>query len=235
MTRKTLKPTLKAVIFDFNGVIINDEPIHLKMFQKVLKKEGIHLSDPEYYKKYLAYDDQSCFEMILREHRKLFTQFKINSLIRKKARYYRIRLRSQLPIFPGVKKWVKIFSRHFPLAIASAALGEEIRWILRRAKLLKYFKVIVSAEEVSHSKPHPESFKLALARLNPYQTIRPEECLVIEDSIAGIKGARRAGMRCLALAHTYPQNKLAGADMTLPRLTDLRPAHLKRIFTDRSQ
>lgn len=228
--KNTAKPALKAIIFDFNGVIINDEPIHLKMFQRVLSDIRISLSDKEYYKKYLAYDDQSCFRMILNESRIPFTDSTIHSLVQKKARYYRTFLESHLPLFAGIRTWIKKLSRRYPLAIASAALGREIRWILKRAKLINYFQVIVSAEDVSKSKPNPESYLLALSRLNKISRIQADECLVIEDSISGIKSAHRAGMQCLAVAHTYPRKRLSNADIVLSKLNNLRFSTLMKVF-----
>jgi len=222
--------TLKAIIFDFNGVIINDEPIHLKMFQKVLKEENIRLTDKEYYKKYLAFDDQHCFRMILKTAGRPTSSSKIKDLIQKKAEYYEDYIEENLVLFPGARKWVSTLAKHFPLAIASAALGNEIRQILKRANLIKKFKVIVAAEDTKKSKPDPESYLQALKKLNRYRKILPEECLVIEDSIAGIEGAHRASMKCLALAHTYTKKQLQNADIVLKNFQEFGLEKIKNLF-----
>lgn len=222
--------SLKAVIFDFNGVIINDEPIHLKIFQKVLREEGIRLTSDVYYKNFLAYDDQNCFEMILKESdRPHFPQI-VKELVGRKAHYYEDYIKTHLVLFPGAKKWVQSFSKHYPLAIASAALKHEIKWVLEKAVLVNYFKVIVSAEDTKRSKPDPESYLLALKKLNRIKKIQPQECLVIEDSITGISGAHRAGMKCLALAHTYKKTQLKEADLVLKNFSELTFDKIQELF-----
>jgi HAD superfamily hydrolase (TIGR01509 family) len=222
--------TLKAIIFDFNGVIINDEPIHLKMFQKVLKEENIRLTDKEYYKKYLAFDDQHCFRMILKVAGRPISSSKIKDLVQKKAESYEDYIEKNFLLFPGARKWINTLAKHFPLAIASAALGNEIRLILERANLLKKFKVIVAAEDTKKSKPDPESYLQALKKLNRYRKILPEECLIIEDSIAGIEGAHRASMKCVALAHTYTKKQLRRADLVLKNFQELSLEKIKNLF-----
>jgi len=207
--------SLKAIIFDFNGIIVNDEPIHLAMYQKVLLEEGIKLSAKEYYTKYLAYDDRNCFEKILTRAGKSFSSDLIQELIKRKAVYYEAYMENHLCLFPYVKSSIKKLARKYPLAIASAALKDEIRWLLKRSGILSCFKVIVGAEDTKRSKPDPESYLLALKKLNQNGKILPGECLVIEDSIHGVEGTRRAGMKCLAVSHTYPKSKLKNADLVI--------------------
>lgn len=224
--------SLKAIIFDFNGVIVNDEPIHLEMFQKVLKEEGIQLTHQEYYKHYLAFDDKSCFEKILKKHKHSVTPAIIQKLIARKAQYYEAYIEKHPIFFPGAQKWIRKLAKHYPLAIASAALGYEIRLLLRRAKLTNLFKVIVSAEDTKRSKPDPESYLLALKKLNRFRKILPSECLIIEDSIAGIEGAHHAGMKCLALAHTYSKSKLKAADLVLEGYKELSITKIRKLLTN---
>lgn len=222
---------LKAIIFDFNGVIVNDEPIHLTMFQKVLKEEGISLKAQEYYKNYLALDDRNCFLTLLRKSGRPTPAKKIKELVLRKAAHYEAYIKKHMILFPGAKKWTARLSKLYPLAIASAALGSEIRWILKRANLIKKFRVIVSAEDTKKSKPNPESYLLALKKLNRFKKSLPQECLVIEDSIAGIRGAHQAGMRCLALAHTYSKRQLKEADLVLKNFSEFSLKKIKAIFT----
>ncbi len=219
--------SLKAIIFDFNGVISNDEPIHLRMFQKVLREEGIRLTAKEYYKHYLAFDDKNCFKKIFLKNRKSTPSSKIQELIERKAKYYEAYIENHRVIFTGAKKWILKFARLYPLAIASAARGHEIRWILKKEKLLKKFKIIVGAEDTKKSKPDPESYLLALKKLNRFKKILPSECLIIEDSIAGIEGAHRAGIKCLALAHTYTKKELQKADLVFKGYEEM---NLKKIL-----
>ncbi|MBI3276535.1 MAG: HAD family phosphatase [Chlamydiae bacterium] len=212
-------------------MIINDEPIHLKMLQKVLKEEGIRLTTKDYYKNYLAFDDKNCFEKILEKENCSRASLKIQELIQRKATYYETFIeKKHRVLFPGVKKWVHRLSKLYPLAIASAALGNEIRWILKRANLLSHFQVIISAEDTPKSKPNPESYLKALQRLNRRRKILPQECLVIEDSIAGIKGAHQASMKCVALAHTYTRTQLKEADLVFTRFKDFSLRKIKALF-----
>ncbi|MBI1883003.1 MAG: HAD family phosphatase [Chlamydiae bacterium] len=222
--------SLKAIIFDFNGVIVNDEPIHLKMFQKILKEEGIRLSAQEYYSHYLAFDDKNCFEKILNKEGHPISRSKIRKLVERKAHAYEAYIEKHLTLFAGVKKWVNILSKKYPLAIASAALGSEIGWILKRAGILKKFKVIIAAEDTKKSKPDPESYLLALKKLNRFKKILPQECLVIEDSIAGVRGTHKAQMKSLALAHTYSKSQLKESDLVLKSFQELSLTKIQGLF-----
>jgi beta-phosphoglucomutase len=133
-------------------------------------------------------------------------------------------------IFPYVKACIKKLAKKYPLAIASAALRDEIRWLLKRSGILSYFKVIVGAEDTKRSKPDPESYLLALKKLNKRKKILPEECLVIEDSIHGVEGTSRAGMKCLAVAHTYPKAKLKNADLVISGFKSFSLSKVLKIF-----
>jgi HAD superfamily hydrolase (TIGR01509 family) len=200
------------------------------MFQKVLNEEGIRLTSKEYYKNYLAFDDKNCFEKILKKSGRFASPAEIQEFVERKAKYYEVYIQKNLILFPGVKKWVRHLSKRYPIAIASAALKNEIRQILKRANLLKKFKVIVGAEDTKKSKPDPESYLLALKKLNRYRKILPQECLVIEDSIFGIDGAHSASMKCIALAHTYKRNQLKKADLVLNSFRELSLKKIQSLF-----
>jgi beta-phosphoglucomutase-like phosphatase (HAD superfamily) len=140
-----------------------------------------------------------------------------------------------LRIFSGAGVFVRRCASRFPLAIASGALRSEIRFILEKFKLTEFFKVIVSANEVVHGKPHPETFLKALQGFNQRQPsgrpkILPEECLVIEDSVHGIESAHEAGMKCLAVAHSYPLGRVRNADWRAKHIRDLRLRDIESKF-----
>ncbi|HEX3033655.1 MAG TPA: HAD family phosphatase [Thermodesulfobacteriota bacterium] len=214
---------LRAVIFDFDGVIADAEPVHLRAFQLVLGEEGISLSREDYYNKYLALDDKTCFAHILKDNKRDFDKTLIDDLVARKSRCYDKFIENHIVIFPGVKDFVKgLYSRYF-LAIGSGALRHEIETILGRAGLGDEFKIIVSAEDVENCKPHPEVFIKVLHQINRLtslnnETIFPYECLVIEDSIAGIKAAHYAGMKCLAITNSYTAERLSKADVVVDSL-----------------
>ena len=213
---------LRAVIFDFNGIIVDDEPIHFELFQKIFAEEGIDLSQDAYYARYLGFDDRGAFSFGYREHNRSLSQDKLTELIERKAVYYQEAIRNHVAIFPGVKSLVADLARSLPLAVASGALRNEIETILTTAGLLNHFKVIISAEDVERGKPEPDVFLKALAALNQQNSNRSpivaSECVVIEDSKEGIKGARRAGMKCLAVTNSHPAELLKEANAVIKTL-----------------
>ena len=220
---------LKAIIFDFDGVITDSEPVHLKMFQKVLKEMGISLNEKEYYEKYLGMDDKGCFATVLQSHGLNNPSNQIQSLIEKKTGYLMEYIKKDLFIFPGVKDFIKTVRNKYRLAIASGALRHEIEFVLRYAGIHSAFELIVSAEDVRYGKPDPECFNKTLEGLNGegMQEIMAEECLVIEDSIAGIEAAHSAGMKCIAVTNTYGQDRLTMADMVVKSLVEIKIEELE--------
>jgi beta-phosphoglucomutase len=222
---------LKAIIFDFNGVIVDDEPLHLELFRKVLLEEGIFLSAEDYHEKYLGYDDRTCFIEVLCDNSRTpdaADDAFIQELIDRKAEYYRQAIAERMLLFPGVVELVRR-SAEFPLAITSGALRSEIELVLQRGEIRDYFRVIVAAEDVSACKPDPEGYIKALELLKTEvdSTIQPHECLVIEDSIAGVEAAKAAGMRCLAVTNSYRAEELSAADEVV---SDLREVNLEAVF-----
>ncbi|HEX2227738.1 MAG TPA: HAD family phosphatase [Candidatus Binatia bacterium] len=212
---------LRAVIFDFNGIIVDDEPIHFQLFQKVLGEEGIPLSKEAYYARYLGFDDKGAFAAAYRENNRSLGDHELAQLIERKAIYYQQAIRNQVAIFPGVKKLIGEVSGNLPLAVASGALRHEIETILSSAGLLQHFGVIIASEDVERGKPAPDIFLKALKQLNAAGNKTPinaTECLVIEDSREGIKGARRAGMKCLAVTNSHPIELLQEANAVVETL-----------------
>ena len=228
---------LRAIIFDFNGVIIDDEPLHFFAFRDIFEKEGIRLTRRDYYARYLAYDDRSCIREILTDnHRKLSTP-SMKRLRRLKERAYRSLLKTRLRLFPRAIEFIQECAAHYPLAIASGALSSEIDSILDEFRLRRFFAAVVSADDVVHGKPHPETFLRAWKALNRRRAraekkILVSECLVIEDSLHGIEAAHQAGIRCVAVAHSYPLRKLALADFRARSIGSLQLSHLESLFAN---
>ena len=223
---------LRALIFDFNGIIVDDEPIHFELFKQVLAEEGIKLTEADYYARYLGFDDRGAFTAAYREHGRALDEKLLARLIDRKTIYYQSEIRSKVRIFPGVEKLVTTLVPVLPLAVASGALRQEIETILSAAGLLKHFAVIISAEDVDHGKPEPEIFLKALARLNAQvedgHPIDAADCLVIEDSKEGIRGARRAGMKCLAVSNSHPTELLQEANAVVRSLEEVDLALLEK-------
>ncbi len=227
---------LRAIIFDCNGVIADDEGIHYQLFRDVLKEEGISLEREEYDQRYLSFDDRHCFEAVLRDNGRSLDPTHISDLIKLKAKRYRDAVRGNIKIFPGVCELVRTAVEHYPLAIASGARREEIAYILNEAGIFTCFQAIVGTEDVQNAKPSPDPFLTALDRLNsvlcePDNPLFARDCLVIEDSVGGIQGARAAGMRCLAVTNTYPAPALAAADRVVASLEEVMLESLGALFS----
>jgi beta-phosphoglucomutase len=171
--------------------------------------------------------------MAYREHERALSDPKLAQLIERKAAYYREDIKTKIRVFPGIQTLVADLAKKFPLAIASGALRNEIEIILSNIGLFDEFRAIVSAEDVVRGKPEPEIFLKALARLNialnSDHDISPAECLVIEDSKEGIRGARRAGMRCLAVTNSHPAELLNEADCIVSSLEGVSQPQLEAI------
>jgi len=226
---------LRAVIFDCDGVIVNSEPHHLTAFREVLATEGIPLSIEEYYTKYLAMDDKGCFEAVLRDHDRPIDNKILKSLIIRKMEVYRRLSNQELILYPGVVELVNNLKDRYRLAIASGAFRGEVKYALEKGGIRSAFPVLVTAQDVRNGKPHPEAFQTALSQINqqdpvPSPPIRPEECLVIEDSVHGIDGAKAAGMKCLAVTNSYPKAKLTRADIIVDNLEGIEPQDLEALF-----
>lgn len=226
---------LRAVIFDFDGVIADAEPLHLLGFQRVLGSMGITLTEEQYFADYLAFDDKTCFRVVLERSGIEPTPERIEGLIAEKAILVRSLMDEDLVILPGAAGFVAMLAGHYPLAIASGALREEIVLVLARTSLAGYFGVIVSAEDVESCKPHPEPFLSALAGLNTLaaggeRPLLPSECLVVEDSIYGVEGALRAGMRCMAVTNSYAREELGAADLVVDSLDEPTLDEIRSLF-----
>ena len=212
---------MRAIIFDFDGIIADSEPVHFAVFQRVLGEIGLFLSKEEYYAEYLGYDDKGCFTAFLNAHGRPISPELIDGLVARKGAAYLEYIRRQLVIFPGVYEFVRQAAARHRLAICSGALRHEIEFILEEAGIRKEFEHITSAEDVRRGKPDPEGFTHALTslnRLHPEDVLRAVDCLVVEDSLPGIRGAHAAGMKVLAIANTHPADELGEADAVAPSL-----------------
>lgn len=225
---------LRAVIFDFNGVVVDDERIHFECFREVLAAEGLPLGEEDYYARYLGLDDRGCFQAAFAAHGRSLSADALSRLIERKSVLYNEAIRRGVPTFPGVERLLRDLAARYPLAIASGALGREVETLLAALGLRSHFSAIVAAEDVPRGKPDPAVFIEALARLNrdAPSPIPPSRCLVIEDSREGIEAARAAGMRCLAVANSYPPEALASADAVVRSLADVDIRFLEGLVTD---
>ena len=222
--------TLTAVIFDFDGVIADTEPLHFAGFRQTLAEIGINLTESDYYANYLGYDDRGCFIAALTTHRRPIDPTSLAQLMQRKAHAYLESVKNHLVIFPGVREFVREAAAAYPLAIASGALQHEIEVILEQAGLRKEFLHITGAEDVTRGKPDPQPFLHALTALNRQrqeQVITAESCLVVEDSLPGIRSAKTAGMKVLAVANTHTLQDLHEAHAVASNLSEIRLSELR--------
>ena len=206
---------LRAIIFDFDGVIADSEPLHYAAFRHVLAQQHILLTKSQYYTDYIGMDDKGCFSAVLTRHHRGVSSDVITELMRQKSTYFYEQIQQNLYLFDGVAEFVMRVVKQWPLVVVSGALREEIEFVLQEARLRNAFKAIISAEDVNEGKPNPAGFLKGLDALNRSHvgsTVEPGDCLVIEDSIPGIAGAQAARMRCLAVANTHPVEQLMHAD-----------------------
>ena len=204
---------IRALIFDFNGVLADDDPIHMEALRQVGKEEGMSFTDEEYLDKYLPLNDWDCFKLMFVEQSLPLPASKLDDLIRRKSVYYFQAIAEKSVLFADAAAAVRAAAGRCPLAIASGARIDEIRHILTHGKLHTCFTAIVSAEDVEFGKPHPEPFLRAHGKLKERDpSLKASDCVAIEDSIGGIQSAHEAGMRCLAIAHSYGPDRLHTAN-----------------------
>jgi HAD superfamily hydrolase (TIGR01509 family) len=209
----------RALIFDCDGVIADDEPLHLLAFQRALAPEGITITRETYYARYLGLNDREAVRQVFRDADVLPAGERMRAVLAAKAEHFLALVRSGAPILPGVVPFARAAAARVPLAVASGALRHELDLLLDQAGITDCFTAIVSAEDVREGKPSPEGFLLAHDRLRAHSPdLQPHDCLVIEDSPPGIEAAQRAHMRCLALTNSYPPTALAGADLIVHSL-----------------
>jgi beta-phosphoglucomutase len=226
---------LRAIIFDCDGVLMDSEPLHFAAFRNVLAEQGEALTEEQYKERYLALDDRGAFEKFYRDRSRSLDAAQFQILLERKTRVFQDLVSSEgiLP-FPAVPEFVMAASQRYPLAIASGARRHELEMILEAAGIRTYFELMVSADDVQKGKPDPESFLKAVEGLNASgkrsTAIKPAECAVIEDSREGIASAHAAGMKCIAVATSYPTFELSVADLVVPSLGALRLTQVEDLF-----
>jgi beta-phosphoglucomutase len=228
---------IHAIFFDFNGVIIDDEPLHQKAYQEVLAAEGITLTE-EKYLTMLGMDDDTFVRTAFERAGKPLSAETAQAIIAREGELHRKMIEGELPLFPGVVTLIKSASRHYQLGIVTMASRVGLDYVIRRARIDDAFTVIVSADDVQVCKPDPSCYKRALEFLNEKRRearklpLLPEECLVVEDSPPGIESGKAAGMRTLGVTNTVSEEALrtAGADVVTHSLADWTVDAIHHVF-----
>ncbi len=223
---------LRAVIFDFDGVITDSEILHLRAFNRVLARYDIEISIKDYYKKYLGLSDLDFFNALIDKKVLQKPTQGIEYLEKEKTTIFEQLAKTDGRIIEGVLDFLQMLNQeNIPMAICSGALLSEIELVLEQARLRSFFEVIVSAESVKKGKPHPEGFLLTLQKLNQNQQnpVLPDQCIVIEDSHWGLEAAKAAGMHSIAVTNSYDAEQLAMAEKVVTKLCDLNIGDLQEL------
>lgn len=228
---------IQAILFDFNGVIIDDEPLQLQAYRAALQADGISITDEDYYS-LLGTDDRAFVRAIFTGAGKPLSDETLHALIERKTELHREAIKTELPLFPGVVTFIKAAARHYLLGVVSMARRVEIDHVLERARLTEMFDCIVSAEDARACKPDPHCYLTALELLNRKRLAQRRlpllagECLVIEDAPPGISSGRSAGMRTLGVTNTVKEVELraAGADVVTASLADWTTDAVHHVF-----
>ncbi len=205
---------LKAVIFDFDGIIVDTEPLHYRAFQTILEPLGKGYSWGDYVDRYMGFDDREAFIEAFLAAGEQLSHDALQRLIERKAQIFQEVIASGVTPYPGVVRLASELAARVPVALCSGALPSDILPILEQFSLDKVFSVMVTAMDVAASKPDPASYRLAVERLQaafPDNGIVPSSCLAIEDTPAGIVSANGAGIRVLAVTNSYPPAQLQQA------------------------
>ena len=218
-----------ALLLDYNGVIVDDEPLHCEAFLAVLGEEGLALDRDAYFAEYLGLDDRACFRRALSADGRPIPPGDVAHLVARKGAYYRALARRSLPVVPGAGTFVLAAAKRFRVAVVSGAVRSEVAFGLARAGITDAVSVIVTSEDVPTSKPDPAGLRLALARLGA-PAPGPWRATVAEDSLPGLGAARALGAGCLMLATSQPAAALGAADLVWRSFEGHHPDELDPLF-----
>jgi HAD superfamily hydrolase (TIGR01509 family) len=226
---------IRAVVFDMNGVLVDDEHLHFELFRDVLAaEEGLRLTERDYLDRYLGYDDRGAFGAVIADAGRAVTDGRLAELISRKAVLYRERAAAGLRMFPGARESLASLGGRWPIGVCSGALRGEVEMVLGILGARELVEAVVAAEDTQRSKPDPEGYLLVLEMMRSRvgMDLEAGHCLVIEDSGAGIEAAKGAGMWVVGVEHSYPAEVLrrAGADLVIPDLRGVDADWASRLF-----
>ena len=223
---------LKAVIFDFDGVITDSEVLHLRAFNQSLVPYGIEISTKDYYTNYLGFSDFDCYKALIDNDLLKIDEDQIDGIIKEKSKIFEELTKTEGRTIEGVQEFLQMLKQNnIPMAICSGSLLVEIEIMLQESGLRHFFAAIVSAEQVKKGKPHPEGFLLSLQKLNEIcqSPIAANECIVIEDSQWGLKAGKDAGMHTVAVTNSYDAEQLTIAEKIVTHLNELTINDLQQL------
>ena len=223
---------LRAIIFDFDGVITDSEVLHLRAFNRSLAPHGVEITTKDYYQNYLGFSDFDCYKVLVDRGLLKIDEAKISDIIEEKTKIFEELTKAEGRTIEGVHDFLRMLEQNnVPMAICSGSLMAEIELMLEEAGLRDFFAAIVSAEQVKKGKPHPDGFLLSLKRINEgcQSPIAADQCVVIEDSRWCLEAAKKAGMHTIAVTNSYDAEQLSMAERIVTRLTDLSMDDLQQL------
>lgn len=217
----TIDPTsVKAIALDFNGVVVDDEQLHLDAFREAFKPHGFEITDTMYWNRYCAYDDEGALKMMAQDCSEIgieLTPDELNQTLEKKIQIYMNMIGDHPPFFDGAIEMIKNIASQIPIGIVSGARREEIEMTLKAGDIERYIQFIVAAEDTPQSKPDPAPY----IKSCELHKLSPESIVAIEDSVGGIQSAKAANLRVIAVTHTYDESKLSDADLICTNLAEI--------------
>jgi beta-phosphoglucomutase len=221
---------LRAAVFDFDGVIVDSEPLHFGALRDALLEEGVAITREEYWGIYLAHDDRNAIRLALEHHGQAAPGERLDRIERRKVARF-AELIPEVPVFAGARELVCALAAEVPMAIASGARHEEIESILEGLGLREVFGVIVGSQDAPRTKPDPAPYLEAARQLAGRSPgLRPADCVAFEDSVPGIVSALGAGMKVVGVAHSFPPEKLGSAHHVVRSLAGLGTGELRALF-----
>lgn len=228
---------IRAILLDFNGVVIDDEAVQMRAYQEVLDAEGVALTDADYYAS-LGMDDRTFVAAAYERVGKTVEGGKIDEIVAAKSARWKEVVSGGLPLFPGIEDFIEKMARQFTLGIVSMSKRHEIDFVLETSGLAPHFSAIVSADDVTACKPDPQCYRIGFERIDSVVTsggdspLTHEQCLAIEDSPPGIVSAMAADLRALGVTNTVGEDELrnAGAEAVAWDLRDWTPESIRLVF-----
>lgn len=226
---------IKAILIDFNGVIIDDEPLQMKAYQEVFSDQGVGLSEEQYYG-CLGMNDESFVRTILGDTDT--PDERVFEIVDAKTAGWKKAVEERIPLFDGMEDVLRRLTHSFALGVVSMARRREIDHVLDRTGLDDCFDVILSAEDISTTKPDPECYREGFLRIDAARVasggypLTRRQCVVIEDTPQGIEAGKAAGLRTVGVANTVDAGQLrrAGADVVTGDLRDWNAASFNGVF-----
>lgn len=232
-----LKKMIQAILFDFNGVIIDDERVQMKAYQEVFAEKDIELTEEGYFQ-CLGMNDPVFVSTIAEKAGKTLSDEEIKDCVKRKSAKWKESVAKNIPLFEGVEDFIRRMRTEYTLGLVSMASREEIDFVLDKTGLGECFKAIVSADDVATTKPDPECYREGFRRVDlavsaaGHSSITRRQCVVIEDSPAGVKSAKGARLKVLGVSNTVEAKRLrdAGADAVTSDISDWNAESFRRVF-----